>query len=115
MSNFEKANDLARKWIDSMGGLSNINHIYGDDVSMLIYTLRDAGLLIPNLPEPYRPGIFKVVSSSLGIRSVQAAEDQIVLHGYKTRHASVSEARRLALALLAACEHVEKEKENENE
>ena len=48
MSNFEKANALARKWIDSMGGLSNINHIYGDDLSLLIYTLRDAGLLAPD-------------------------------------------------------------------
>ena len=52
MSNYEKANALARKWIDSMGGLSNINHIYGDDVGVLIYTLRDAGLLAPDLPEP---------------------------------------------------------------
>ena len=51
MSNFEKANKLARKWIDSMGGLSNINHIYGDDVGVLIYTLRDAGLLAPDTPE----------------------------------------------------------------
>ena len=113
MSNFEKANKLARKWIDSMGGLSNINHIYGDDLSLLIYTLRDAGLLMPDLPEPYRPGIFKVVSPYLGIRSVQAAEDQIVLHGYKTRHAAISEARRLALALLAACEYAEKEQDSE--
>ena len=113
MSNFEKANKLARKWIDSMGGLSNINHIYGDDLSLLIYTLRDAGLLAPDLPEPYRPGIFKVVSPYLGIRSVQAAEDQIVLHGYKTRHAAIGEARRLALALLAACEYAEKGQDNE--
>ena len=113
MSNFEKANKLARKWIDSMGGLSNINHIYGDDLSLLIYTLRDAGLLAPELPEPYRPGIFKVVSPYLGIRSVQAAEDQIVLHGYQTRHAVIGEARRLALALLAACEYAEKEQDNE--
>ena len=52
MSNYEKANALARKWIDVMGGLSNINHIYGDDISVLIYTLHDAGLLAPDLPEP---------------------------------------------------------------
>ena len=112
MSNFKKASKLARKWIDSMGGLSNINHIYDDDIGVLIYTLRDAGLLAPDLPEPYRPGIFKVVSPYLGIRSVQAAEDQIVLHGYKTRHAAIGEARRLALALLAACEYAEKKKED---
>ena len=112
MSNFEKANDLARKWIDSMGGLSNINHIYGDDLSLLIYTLRDAGLLMPDLPKPYRGDIFKAVSPHLDVRSVQAAGDQVTLHGYKTRHASVGEARRLALALLA-CEYAEKEQDSE--
>ena len=113
MSNFKKANKLASKWIDSMGGLSNINHIYGDDLSLLIYTLRDAGLLAPDLPEPYRPGVFKAISPYLGIRSVQATEDQITLHGYRTRHTSVGEARRLALALLAACEYTEKGQDSE--
>ena len=113
MSNLEKARALANEWVDLMGGLDNISYIYGDDVSVLIHSLNGAGLLAPDLPEPYRPGIFKVVSPYLGIRSVQAAEDQIVLHGYKTRHAAIGEARRLALALLAACEHAEKEQDSE--
>ena len=83
------------------------------DNEAYVRALEAAGLLAPDLPEPYRPGIFKVVSPYLGIRSVQAAEDQIVLHGYKTRHAVIGEARRLALALLAACEYAEKEQDNE--
>lgn len=114
MSNFEKANQLASEWIDSMGGLDNISYIFGDDVSGLIQAFCDEGLLAPDLPEPYRPGIFKVASSHLDVRSVQAAEDQIVLHGYKMRHSSISEAGSLALAILAACECAEKEQDNEH-
>lgn len=88
-------------------------NLHPGQVSSIVRGLNNAGLLMPDLPEPYRPGIFKVVSPYLGIRSVQAAEDQIVLHGYKTRHAAIGEARRLALALLAACEYSEKEQNNE--
>lgn len=113
MSNFEKASNLASEWVESMGGLDNISYIFGDDVSGLIQAFCDEGLLAPDLPEPYRPGIFKVASSHLDVRSVQAAEDQIVLHGYKMRHSSISEARSLALAILAACECAEKEQGNE--
>ena len=105
MSNFDRAvktlNDVG-EYIDYLEG--NIAYVTA---------LQAAGLLAPELPEPYRPGIFKVASPYFDVRSVQAAEDQIVLHGYKKRHSSISEARRLALALLAACEYAEKEKGNE--
>ena len=105
MSNFDRAvkalNDVG-EYIDYLEG--NIAYVTA---------LQAAGLLAPDLPEPYRPGIFKVASPYFDVRSVQAAEDQIVLHGYKKRHSSISEARRLALALLAACEHAEKEQDNE--
>ena len=113
MSNLEKAYKLASEWVDSMGGLDNISYIFGDDVSGLVQAFHDEGLLAPDLPESYLPGIFKVASPYLDVRSVQAAEDQIILHGYKMRHASISESRRLALALLAACEYAEKEQDNE--
>ena len=105
MSNFDRA----------VEALNDVDVIYGELVGNEVYVtaLEAAGLLMPDLPEPYRPGIFKVVSPYLGIRSVQAAEDQIILHGYKTRHAVIGEARRLALALLAACEYAEKEQDNE--
>ena len=105
MSNFDRAvkalNDVG-EYIDYLEG--NIAYVTA---------LQAAGLLAPDLPEPYRPGIFKVASPYFDVRSVQAAEDQIVLHGYKKRHSSISEARRLALALLAACEYAEKEQGNE--
>ena len=104
MSNFDRAvkvlNDVG-EYIDYLEG--NIAYVTA---------LQAAGLLMPDLPKPYRPGIFKVASSHLDVRSVQAAEDQIVLHGYKMRHSSISEARSLALAILAACEYAEKEQDN---
>ena len=105
MSNFYRA-VKALEEADEFHGAMVDNEAY-------VRALEAAGLLMPDLPEPYRPGIFKVVSPYLGIRSVQAAEDQIVLHGYKTRHAVIGEARRLALALLAACEYAEKEQSND--
>ena len=105
MSNFDRAvktlNDVG-EYIDYLEG--NIAYVTA---------LQAAGLLAPDLPEPCLPGIFKVASPYLDVRSVQAAEDQIVLQGSKMRHASISEARRLALALLAACEYAEKEQVNE--
>ena len=105
MSNFDRAvkvlNDVG-EYIDYLEG--NIAYVTA---------LEAAGLLVPDLPESYLPGIFKVASPYLDVRNVQAAEDQIVLQGSKMRHASISEARRLALALLAACEYAEKEQGNE--
>ena len=83
------------------------------DNTAYVTALEAEGLLAPDLPEPYRPGVFKATSPYLGIRSVQATEGQITLHGYRTRHTSVGEARRLALALLAACEYTEKEQDSE--
>ena len=106
MSDLEKA---AQVVYESCYG----RNLHPGQVSSIVRGLNDAGLLAPDLPEPYRPGVFKVVSPHLDVRSVQAAGDQITLHGYKTRHASVGEARRLALALLAACEYAEKEQDNE--
>ena len=105
MSNFDRA----------VKALDDVDVLYGALVSNEDYAtvLQGRGLLAPDLPEPYRPGIFKVASPYLDVRSVQASEGQIVLHGYKKRHASIGEARRLALALLAACEYAEKEQGND--
>ena len=105
MSNFDRAVKVLND-VDEA-----IDHLADNDA--YVTALEASGLLAPGLPKPYRPGIFKVASPYLDVRSVQAAEGQIVLHGYKKRHASIGEARRLALALLAACEYAEKEQDNE--
>ena len=104
MSNFARA-VKALEEADEFHGAMVDNEAY-------VRALEAAGLLAPDLPESCLPGIFKVASPYLDVRSVQAAEDQIVLQGSKMRHASISEARRLALALLAACEYAEKEQDN---
>ena len=104
MSNFDRAVKALNDVDEAIDHLAD-NEAY-------VTALEAAGLLMPDLPKPYRPGIFKVASPYFDVRSVQAAEDQIVLHGYKTRHAAIGEARRLALALLAACEYAEKKKED---
>lgn len=101
MSNFDRAVKALNDVDEAIDHLAD-NEAY-------VTALEAAGLLMSDLPSPYRPGIFKVASPHLDVRSVQAAEGQIALHGYKTRHASMSEARRLALALLAACEYAEKD------
>ena len=111
MSNFDKAVEIIGELATEYGQPGG-DELFGLDEDAAL-ALKENGLLAPDLPEPYRPGIFKVASPYFDVRSVQAAEDQIVLHGYKKRHSSISEARRLALALLAACEYAEKEKGNE--
>lgn len=105
MSNFDRA-------VKALNDVDEaIDHLADNDA--YVAALAAQGLLAPDTPESYLPGIFKVASPYLDVRSVQAAEDQIVLQGSKMRHASISEARRLALALLAACEYAEKEQGNE--
>lgn len=49
MSNFDKASNLVRAWVDSMGGLEAVRHDYGSDLSGLIQALDDAGLLAPDV------------------------------------------------------------------
>ena len=105
MSNFDRA-------VKALNDVDEaIDHLA--DNAAYVTALEAAGLLASDLPEPYRPGIFKVASPYLDVRSVQAAGNQIVLHGRKNRHAPIGESRRLALAILAACEYVEKEQDNE--
>ena len=52
MSNFERSCKLASEWVDSMGGLEAVRHDYGSDLSGLMQALEDAGLLMPDVPEP---------------------------------------------------------------
>ena len=105
MSNFDRAVKALNDVDEAIDHLAD-NEAY-------VTALEAAGLLAPDLPEPCREGVFQVSSPHLDVRSVQAAGEQIILHGYKTRHTSIGEARRLALALLAACEYAEKEQNNE--
>lgn len=82
------------------------------DIAQALYA---EDLLMPVLPEPYsgavRDGVFKAGAPLFGVRSVEACEDQVIIHGKKPCHAPISQARSFALALLAACDYAEKEQE----
>ena len=116
MSNFEKANALARKWIDAMGGLSNINNIYGDDLSLLIYTLRDAGLLAPDVPEIKHPGFWvdglEINTADKDGEVLIEWEDESDYAYYGTQTRNLWLNRDQVLAILAASDYAEKKKED---
>ena len=109
MSNFDRAvealNDVG-EYIDYLEG--NIAYVTA---------LQAAGLLMPDLPKPEVRHLEEVNTDVLAWKS-----DHIEVGVYKNRIAmddpidsgmTPDESRRLALALLAACEYAEKEKENE--
>ena len=114
MSNLGKACTLASEWVGLMGGLDNISYLYGDDVSGLIHAIHDAGLLMPDLPEPdvvkLNGDVKYLICDAAQVR--QDAESGRV-QVYSKYLLTTIEARRLALALLAACEYAEKEQGNE--
>lgn len=106
MSNFARAvkvlNDVG-EYIDYLEG--NIAYVTA---------LQAAGLLMPDLPEP---DVVKLNGDvkylvCVGVQVRQDADDDHV-QVYSKRLLTTNEARRLALALLAACGHAEKEQGNE--
>ena len=106
MSNFDKANNLASEWVDSMGGLDNISYLYDDDVSGLVQAIHDSDLLMPDLPEPE---LYEGLAE-FGDEEVFAAcgTGKVRIYVDDARMSSES-ARELALMILAACECAEKE------
>lgn len=117
MSNLNKANSVAHKWVESMGGLEAIRHDHGSDLSGLMQALEAAGLLAPDLPGPEIRHLEEVNTDVLAWKS-----DHIEVGVYKSRIAmddppdsamTPAEARELAHALLAAAEYAEKEQDNE--
>ena len=109
MSNFDRAvkalNDVG-EYIDYLEG--NIAYVTA---------LQAAGLLMPDLPKPEVRHLEEVNTDVLAWKS-----DHIEVGVYKNRIAmddpidsgmTPDESRRLALALLAACEYAEEEQDNE--
>ena len=109
MSNFDRA----------VKALNDVDVIYGELVGNENYAtvLEERGLLAPDLPKPEVRHLEEVNTDVLAWKS-----DHIEVGVYKNRIAmddpiesgmTPDEARRLALALLAACEYAEKEQDNE--
>ena len=109
MSNLEKASNLASEWVDSMGGLDNISYLYGDDVSGLVQAIHDAGLLMPDLPEPdvIRPGSRTKFWFDENIYAYEGSGKVRVI--VDDARFPVDEAREHALSVLAACDYAETE------
>ena len=114
MSNLGKACTLANEWVALMGGLDNISYLYGNDIGVLVQAVHAAGLLAPDLPEPdvvkLNGDVKYLICDAAQVR--QDAESGRV-QVYSKYLLTTIEARRLALALLAACEYAEKEQGNE--
>ena len=109
MSNFDRAvkvlNDVG-EYIDYLEG--NIAYVTA---------LEAAGLLMPDLPKPEVRHLEEVNTDVLAWKSdhieVGVYKNQIAMDDPIDSGMTPDESRRLALALLAACEYAEKEQDNE--
>ena len=106
MSNFDRA-------VKALNDIDEaIDHLADNEA--YVTALEAAGLLMPDLPRPTRDRLWQTSASELGIRTVHYAADQVVVHTSGGRlHTHYKQARNLAMALLAAAEHAEKEQGNE--
>ena len=106
MSNFDRAVKALNDVDEAIDHLAD-NEAY-------VTALEAAGLLMPDLPRPTRDRLWQTSALELGIRTVHYAADQVVIHAPRGRlHTHYKQARNLAMALLAAADCAEKEKDNE--
>lgn len=109
-NNTHRAAHAIAEFFDAEGGMTAVDEAYEGDCTGIAEVLADAGLLMPDLPEPYEPrkwfgGPLDVIRSRWGnvVVFCNAARDtgRIVL--------SAKDARDLARALLAAAAEAEAE------
>ena len=109
MSNFEKAVEVLREAYRE----PSMSPVHACDI--MADALQAAGLLMPDLPEPdvvkLNGDVKYLICDAAQVR--QDAESGRV-QVYSKYLLTTIEARRLALALLAACEYAEKEQNNES-
>lgn len=108
MSNFNRAVNLLR-YAELPG-----RTLHPRQVEAIVTALQAAGLLAPDLPEPDAvklDGDIKYFAAR-GIQVRQNAESDHV-QVYTKANLTTTEARSLALALLAAADYAEKEQDNE--
>ena len=106
MSNFARA-IKALEEADEFHGAMVDNEVY-------VRALQAAGLLMPDLPDPdvmkLNGDVKYLVCYGVQVRQDTESDDVKV---YSKHLLAPTEARRFALALLAACEYAEKEQGNE--
>ena len=109
MSNFDRA----------VEALNDVDVIYGALVGNENYAtvLEERGLLMPDLPKPEVRHLEEVNTDVLAWKSdhieVGVYKDRIAMDDPIESGMTPDESRRLALALLAACEYAEKEQSND--
>ena len=109
MSNFDRA----------VEALNDVDVFYGALVGNENYAtvLEERGLLAPDLPRPEVRHLEEVNTDVLAWKSdhieVGVYKNQIAMDDPIDSGMTPDESRRLALALLAACEYAEKEQDNE--
>lgn len=114
MTNIDRAAEVLSDWADSEGGLASIDRDYDGDLTGGAEDLADAGLLIPDLPEPTRwkqneePewDACETTISPVGYEGRVLVEEE-----YDRWEASSANIRALALALLAAADYAERNQE----
>lgn len=103
MSNLEKAEYVLYQWADSLGGLESIDREYGGAMDGAAQALAAEGLLAPDLPEPdggsWHTRSHTTTTASNGLVHLVDLGRNIAL--------TPTEARDLALALMAAANHAE--------
>ena len=111
MRNVDKAVELIDSYFEAHIPHNEANFGAGEE---LAEALKDTGLLAPDLPEPDAvklDGDTKYFAAR-GIQVRQNAESDHV-QVYTKVNLTTTEARRLALALLAAANYAEKEQDND--
>lgn len=112
MSNVDEAARIIGK-IMSRWDMDGRPDIPGGIDTHIAETLADAGLLIPDLPAPYKPRAWH--AGIADIRRINPREEEgekletIVLHRNGRIYCSKEQARDLAYALLAAADYAEEQ------
>ena len=111
MSNFEKTVEVLREAYRE----PSMSPVHACDI--MADALEAAGLLAPDLPKPEVRHLEEVDTDVLAWKSdhieVGVYKNWIAMDDPLESGMTVDESRRLALALLAACEYAEKEQDSE--
>ncbi|BDV25263.1 hypothetical protein CULCOIPH002_06160 [Corynebacterium ulcerans] len=103
MNNLERAEQVMSEWVDSFGGLTNLDEEYGGALDGLAEALAEAGLLMPDLPEPDDQGEWGDGYTVTGTDS-----EGFVHMSIPHRPHHPERARRIAYGILAAADEAER-------
>lgn len=103
MNNLERAKRLLGCWVDHFGGLESFVDEHGGSLDGLAEALKDAGLLMPDLPELDSEGGW-----AEGWASVEIDSEGFIYMDIPPRPHHPERARRIAYGILAASAETER-------